>query len=81
MKNILLYFYTSALVTEFHNEIDSDLVSKIIIFTNRNDLQIISLIWIINEIIAVMDKISQKINEKTGMFELSNIDIKKIIPP
>jgi hypothetical protein len=35
----------------------------------------------INEIIAVMDKISQKINEKTGMFELSNIDIKKIIPP
>lgn len=26
-----------------------------------------------------MDKISQKINEKTGMFKLSNNDIKKII--
>ena len=57
MKNILLYFDTSALVTEFHNEIDSDLVSKIITSTNRNDLQIISSIWTINEIIAVMDKI------------------------
>jgi predicted nucleic acid-binding protein len=79
VKNILLYFDTSALVTEFHNEIDSDLVSKIITSTNRNDLQIISSIWTINEIIAVMDKISQKINEKTGMFELSNIDIKKIV--
>jgi predicted nucleic acid-binding protein len=81
VKKILLYFDTSALVTEFHNEIDSDLVSKIITSTNRNDLQIISSILIINEIIEVMDKISQKINEKTGMFELSNIDIKKIIPP
>ncbi len=57
MKNILLYFDTSALVTEFHNEIDSDLVSKIITSTNRNDLQIISSIWTINEIIVVMDKI------------------------
>ncbi|MGE5633701.1 MAG: hypothetical protein ACM3VV_00575 [Deltaproteobacteria bacterium] len=79
MKNILLYFDTSALVTEFHHEIDSDLISKIITSTNKNDLQIISSIWTINEIIAVMDKLSQKINEKTGMFELSNNDIKKII--
>jgi predicted nucleic acid-binding protein len=78
MKNILLYFDTSALVKEFQAGIGTDLVSKIS-STNRNDIQIISSIWTINEIILVMDKISQKINEKTGMFELSNQDIKKII--
>jgi hypothetical protein len=67
VKNILLYFDTSALVTEFHNEIYSDLVSKIITSTNKNDLQIISSILTINEIIAVMDKISQKINENRNV--------------
>ena len=78
---ILLYFDTSALVTAFHHErYNYDLLSKIITTsTNRNNLQIISSIWTINEIIAVMDKLSQKINEKTGMFELSNNDIKNII--
>ena len=78
-KDILLYFDTSILVTAFHHGISFDLLSKIIASKNRNNLQIISSIWTINEIIAVMDKLSQKINEKTGMFELSNNDIKKII--
>ena len=78
MKNTLLYFDTSTLVTEFNREISSDLISKIT-STNRNDLQIISSIWTINEIIAVMDRLSRKINENTGMFELPNGDIKKII--
>ena len=78
IKNILLYFDTSALVKEFQVGISSSLVSKIS-STCRNDIQIISSIWTFNEIISVMDKISQKINEKTGMFKLSNNDIKKII--
>ena len=78
---ILLYFDTSALLTAFHHErYNFDLLSKIITTsTNRNNLKIISSIWTINEIIAVMDRLSQKINEKAGMFELSNNDIKKII--
>ena len=77
---ILLYFDTSALVTAFHHEINVDLLSKIITTsTNRNNLQIISSIWTINEIIAIIDRLLQKINEKTGFFELSDNDIKKII--
>ena len=42
-----------------HIGIGSDLVSKILSIY-RNDIQIISSIWTINEIIEVMDKISQK---------------------
>lgn len=78
MKNILLYFDTSALINAFLYENGPDLISKVT-STNRNEVHIISSIWTINELIAVMDNISQKINEKTGMFELSNSDIKKII--
>ena len=74
IKNILLYFDTSALVKEFQVGISSSLVSKIS-STCRNDIQIISSIWTFNEIISVMDKISQKINEKTGMFKITNNNI------
>ena len=78
IKNNLIYFDTSALVKEFQVGISSSLILKIS-STYRNDIQIISSIWTITDIISVMDKISQKINEKTGMFKLSNNDIKKLI--
>ena len=81
MKNIVaLYFDTSALVTGLFNKSSSDLISKISSIDISN-VQIISSIWTMNEIIAITDRLSQKINKKTGFFELSNIDIKKIIPP
>jgi hypothetical protein len=78
MKNIVLYFDTSALVTGLVNESSSNLISKISSIDISN-VQIISSIWTMNEIIAFMDRLSQKINEKTGFFELSNIDIQKVI--
>ena len=79
MKNIVaLYFDTSALVTELFNKSSSDLISKISSIDISN-VQIISSIWTMNEIIAITDRLSQKINKKTGFFELSNIDIQKVI--
>jgi hypothetical protein len=78
MKNITLYFDTSALVTGLVNKSSSDLISKISSIDISN-VQIISSIWTMNEIIAIMDRLSQKINKKTGFFELSNIDIQKVI--
>jgi hypothetical protein len=78
MKNIVLYFDTSALVTGLVNESGFDLISKISSIDISN-VQIISSIWTMNEIIAIMDRLSQKINKKTGFFELSNIDIQKVI--
>ena len=78
MKNIILYLDTSALVTGLVNKSSSDLISKISSIDISN-VQIISSIWTMNEIIAITDRLSQKINKKTGFFELSNIDIQKVI--
>ena len=79
MKNIVaLYFDTSAMVTGLVNKSSSGLKSKISSIDISN-VQIISSIWTMNEIIAIMDRLSQKINKKTGFFELSNIDIQKVI--
>jgi hypothetical protein len=80
MKNILLYFDTSALVSGLVSKSSSsnNLLSKISSIDISN-VRIISSIWTMNEIIGFMDKLSQKTNKKTGFFELSNIDIQKVI--
>lgn len=78
MKNNILYLDTSALVTGLVDKSSSDLISKISSIDISN-IQIISSIWTMNEIIAFMNRLLQKINTKTGFFELSNIEIQKVI--
>jgi hypothetical protein len=63
VKKVRLYFDTSTLIKEFRNEIGSDLISKLT-STDRYDLQIISSIWTINEIIGIIDRLSRTINNK-----------------
>ena len=78
MKEVCLYFDTSALIKEFRNEIGSDLISKLT-STNRSDLHIISSVWTINEMFGVIDRLSRTINEQTKKPELTNSDIQQII--
>jgi hypothetical protein len=78
VKKVRLYFDTSTLIKEFRNEIGSDLISKLT-STDRYDLQIISSIWTINEIIGIIDRLSRTINEQTKRPELTNPDIQQII--
>ena len=62
MKNIVaLYIDTSAMVTGLVNKSSSGLKSKISSIDISN-VQIISSIWTMNVIIAIMDRVSQKKN-------------------
>ncbi len=63
-EKFLLYFDTSAFLKEFVDEVGSDLVSKITSSTNRNDIQIISSVWVINEAISVIDRLTRRNMDK-----------------
>jgi predicted nucleic acid-binding protein len=74
-----LYFDTSVLIKEFVPEVGSDLVDKVTTTARQGNIQIISSVWVVNETISVIDRLSRQKDEKTKKTKLSKTQKQQII--
>jgi predicted nucleic acid-binding protein len=74
-----LYFDTSAFVKEFVPELGSQLISRIVTAATEGHIEVYCSEWVINEAVAVVDRLSRRINEHTKKPYLSKVKVQGII--